>query len=258
MTKLASLLQAATLVEARSSMLQLKPASFGGNPEMARQIASEVKIIRRRMEEEHLEAAKALQDLLHSNERKARQIAADQEAKRVQEENQAAAAAEKEAAAAQVQKDKEAAAQEQREQEEKQAADKLQAKRDAAAAATEYITRAEKLMKQLVQVRQSVEPFEKSKAVGKRRLGMKKIVNGKVNTLAESVDKIRQVAKEVAQAIQEAKDEDEQLKQEAVGGAAIPPEAMRGKRYLVDLLSSKVIVRVQAEGFNGYVSRPCV
>jgi hypothetical protein len=26
----------------------------------------------------------------------------------------------------------------------------------------------------------------------------------------------------------------------------------RGKRYLVDLLSSKVIVRVQAEGFNGY------
>ena len=107
------------------------------------------------------------------------------------------------------------------------------------------------MMAKLVDIRQSVAPFDKSKAVGKRRLAMKKI-NGKINTLSDNAAKIQSVAVEVAQAIAQARQEDAQVKQQIQNGdASIPKEATVGKRYLVDLLCSKVIVRVQAEGFNG-------
>ena len=81
---------------------------------------------------------------------------------------------------------------------------------------------------------------------------MKKIINGKVNTLSENVDKIKSVAAEVSQAIGAARAEDENIKQQVqAGNRDLTPEMARGKRYLVDLLSSSVIKRVQAEGFNG-------
>jgi uncharacterized protein YoxC len=115
----------------------------------------------------------------------------------------------------------------------------------------EYVAQAQKLVSKLVQVRASVAPFETSKLVSQRRLGMKKIVNGKVNTLSENVDKIRQVAQEVSQAIAQAREQDEQMKQQQMQQQQMPPEMARGKRYLVDLLASSAIVRAQAEGFNG-------
>ena len=78
------------------------------------------------------------------------------------------------------------------------------------------------------------------------------IVNGKVNTLSDNAEKIRQVSHDVAAAIQEAREEDARLKQLIESGdQSIDKETTHGKRYLVDLLCSKVIVRVQAEGFNG-------
>jgi len=126
------------------------------------------------------------------------------------------------------------------------------ARAQAAKAATEYLVRAEKLVEQLKQLRVSVEPFEKSKPMGKRRLGMKKIVNGRVNTLAEDINKIREVAAEVSAAIAKAKDEDKQIEELIKNGnTEYTKEMAKGKRYFVDLLCSKVIVRVQAEGFNG-------
>lgn len=81
---------------------------------------------------------------------------------------------------------------------------------------------------------------------------MKKIVNGKVNTLSENVEKIKAVAQEVCEAIATARVEDENMKQQLQAGApGITSEMTRGKRYFIDLLCSKVIVRAQAEGFDG-------
>jgi hypothetical protein len=118
----------------------------------------------------------------------------------------------------------------------------------------EYLSRAKKLVAQLQTLRQSIEPFEASKAVAKRRLNMKKVVRGKVNTLAENAIKIKSVAVEVGKAISAARAEDEELKKQIqAGNTQITPEMPRGKRYLIDLLASSIMVRVQAEGFNGCV-----
>ena len=109
-----------------------------------------------------------------------------------------------------------------------------------------------KLIKQLVILRESIEPFEKSKAVGKRRLQMKKIIRGKLNTLSENTAKIREVAEEVSGAIGEARAVDNQVKQALERKeSGVTTEMARGKRYMVDLLASNTIQRVQAEGFNG-------
>ena len=60
------------------------------------------------------------------------------------------------------------------------------------------------------------------------------------------------MASEVSQAISEARSEDEGIKQALErGDAGYTADMARGKRYLVDLLASNVIQRVQAEGFNG-------
>eukprot|EP00536_Pseudo-nitzschia_multiseries_P000871 jgi/Psemu1/321812/estExt_fgenesh1_pg.C_110016 len=121
-----------------------------------------------------------------------------------------------------------------------------------AAKATEYIDRAKKLVAQLVQLRSSVEPFEKNKAVGKRRLGMKKMANGKVNTLNDSGPKIREVAAEMSNAIAKYDQEDAQLKQQLQQGTpGVTADMAVGRRYFVDLLASTAMKRVQAESFGG-------
>eukprot|EP00523_Entomoneis_sp_CCMP467_P015946 CAMPEP_0168775716 /NCGR_PEP_ID=MMETSP0725-20121227/5657_1 /TAXON_ID=265536 /ORGANISM="Amphiprora sp., Strain CCMP467" /LENGTH=946 /DNA_ID=CAMNT_0008825357 /DNA_START=81 /DNA_END=2921 /DNA_ORIENTATION=+ len=141
-------------------------------------------------------------------------------------------------------------AQEQAQRDEAQAAEQRVA--DAARAATEYLRRAEKFVAQLKQLRASVEPFDKSKPMAKRRLGMKKVVNGKINTLSEDIDKIRSVAQDVSAAIAQARQEDGQIEDMIKNGnTEYTKDMAKGKRYFVDLLCSKVIVRVQAEGFNG-------
>jgi hypothetical protein len=145
--------------------------------------------------------------------------------------------------------------QQQQQQQQQEAAEQERVQAARAAAEPEFVARAHRLVSQLVQVRASVEPFETSTAptVKRRRLQMKKLVAGKVNTLTENADKIRSVAAEVSQAIAAARAEDEQVRQQNSAGAhGVSSEMARGKRYLIDLLSSKVIVRVQAEGFNGY------
>ena len=58
----------------------------------------------------------------------------------------------------------------------------------------EHITKAKTLVAQLLQVRALVEPFEQNKTIGKRRLRLKKIVRGKVNTLSENAEKVREIA----------------------------------------------------------------
>lgn len=222
-------------------------------------IQREMDIERRRMEREHLEAAQGLKMLLDGVEEDAEKIRAEErrlgaaEQKKVddqqrKDEEEKKAVLEEEA----VEQDKAQKAQEQRDQKQREVTAKADAAKAAAAKEREYVVKAQKLVAQLVQVRLSVEPFEKSKTVGKRRLGMKKIINGKVNTLAENAGKIQEVAAEVSQAITAARAEDEQIKQQIqAGNQQLVPAMARGKRYLVDLLSCSAMKRVQAEGFNG-------
>jgi hypothetical protein len=117
---------------------------------------------------------------------------------------------------------------------------------------TEHVDRAKKLVRQLVQLRASIQPFDENKAVSKRRLGMKKIARGKLNTLSESAQKVQEVAMEVSQAItvmrQEDKDVAERLQR---GEQGVTQDMTRGKRYFLDLLASNSMSRVQAETFNG-------
>ena len=215
-----------------------------------------------RLEAEHAEAADALRLLLTRHQQQADQIVAAEQRLRQQQEQadqdrkqrlqqQAQEAAQKQADDAAAAKE-EVRLQKKKEEEEAAAA-------AAAAAPPEYVLRAQKLTAQLIAVQASVEPFDTAPAVAKRRLQMKKIVNGRVNTLSESVDKIRAVAEEVLQAIHRARQEDEAWKAQSNSNPQqFPPELARGKRYLVNLLSSKVIVRAQAEGFNGCVVGCCL
>eukprot|EP00978_Attheya_sp_CCMP212_P005977 scaffold13455_cov50-Attheya_sp.AAC.1 len=120
-----------------------------------------------------------------------------------------------------------------------------------AAKAKDYIAKADKLVIKLVELRASLGAFETSKEVSKRRLGMKKVVRGKLNTLAHDAAKIQSVASEISQAISDARQEDEVVKQQIQASGGSSSGLARGKRYLVDLLASNLIIRVQAEGFNG-------
>ncbi|KAL7563740.1 hypothetical protein ACA910_020428 [Epithemia clementina (nom. ined.)] len=235
------------------------PATYLQLGEAERRIRQEMEFEKRRYDRQHEETRRDIRALLEEEYKKAELNAENQrreeeaahakreaEMRRLQhleeqriEKEQQQEAAEEEA------REKERTKRLQKEQEAENAKRREQAARD-------YLTRADKLVAQLKQLQESVEPFEKSQALGRRRLEMKKVVNGKVNTLSEDVEKIRSVAAEVSAAIAKAKDEDRQI-QELVnaGNTEYTPEMAKGKRYFVDLLCSKVIVRVQAEGFNG-------
>ncbi|KAL9187286.1 hypothetical protein ACHAXT_001389 [Thalassiosira profunda] len=112
-----------------------------------------------------------------------------------------------------------------------------------AAKKNEHIARATSLIASLEEVRAGLKAFEKHKPVGRRRLGFKKIVNGKINTLSHDAHKVVEVGRLVSDAIAAAANDDTNS-----GG---DPVASLGKKYLLDLLCSNLIVRVQADGFNG-------
>jgi len=185
------------------------------------------------------------------------------EAERAEEERLAQeekARAEAEAARAEGQRRADEVAQQERAEEAEALAQRkteVKAKLEAEAAQkTEHITKAKNLMDRLVEVRASLESFETNKAVSKRRLQFKKVVRGRLNTLSHEADKIRAVSSDVVNAVNAARAEDEQIKSQleetgTLADGGLSPDMGRGKRYLLDLLCSNVIVRVQAEGFNG-------
>ncbi|GAX24822.1 hypothetical protein FisN_6Hh409 [Fistulifera solaris] len=215
-------------------------------------IQQRVERYRAKFAREQEEAAQALASLLQRQEAKALEI--EEEQKRSQEEQerqQQAEEDERRSQQAKVQEQKEeqarAAQEEAKRQEERQREALMQKSQE-----PEYVGRARKLVAELVQVRASVESFETSKAVSKRRLGVKKIANGKVNTLTEDANKVRSVAAEVSQAISVARAEDAEAKQRyEAQDPSVSVEMTRGKRYFLDFLCSKAIVRAQADGFNG-------
>jgi hypothetical protein len=255
MDKLAQLLKASTIVDRTPPSIsspshcgQIKPF-----PMQPRPINLNLNATRKRLRDEQEEAASALRSLLRGySESASKIIAAEEQAHSTrQKAAEEQKVIEREAAESEI-----ARVEEERLQREKQkakesaeAAALKEAIRIREAAANEHITKANKLRAQLVEVQKSVAAFDASKAVAKRRLNMKKIVNGRVNTLAENVEKIRSVAAEVLEAIATARKDDALAKEQQPGS----PELALGKRYLLNLLASNVIVRVQAEGFNGYV-----
>jgi len=227
--------------------------------ETVRRIEQMMQVERQRMEQQHLKTTQQVKSIVLELEQEAATVLKtrqreEDEARRKQEAQDAL----------QLKREQEIRNQQEREQrnrEEREAAEnerKLKEEKKRAeqqskvAAKTEYVAKAKKLVHQLVAVRESIAPFEKNKAVSKRRLGMKKVAGGKLNTLSENVGKIQEVAAHVSNAISEARSEDEQIKQALERKeAGYTSDMTRGKRYLVDLLASNTIQRVQAEGFNG-------
>jgi hypothetical protein len=250
MDRLASLLQAAALsIDTTTTLVDDDGRrNYLNSLAIAAAHDQEMQVERRRVETEHRQAAQALTQMLRSNEEKAAQILSqlELEQQKITAEQDEKEAEREKMECARKEEQKRQTAKEEKTRRKEEEKEKLAAKE------LEFVVKAKKLVAQLVVLRDSVAPFETSKALSKRRLGMKKIVNGKVNTLAENVDKIRSVAADVSKAIAEARVEDEQVKKQMQAGANhLTPEMARGKRFLVDLLASKVIVRVQAEGFNG-------
>ena len=116
---------------------------------------------------------------------------------------------------------------------------------------SDYIAKAQKLVSKLTEIRASIAPFDKSQYVKQRRLQMKRISNGRLNTLNHSSEKIKEVAMDVYKMIVKSKEEDDAVKAMMGSDASIPPEASKGRRYFVDLVACSVITRAEAEGFNG-------
>lgn len=227
-----------------------------------RKIQQKLQLERQRLDEQFNNRSTGLQQYVQEVERDAALILKDRQDKeealrREQEAVEAKAqrdAKEKEEKelrqreAAQAQREMEAAA---KKKEEEAKAEEEKAKEEAAKP-PEYVQKAKKLVAQLVVLRKSVEPFDKNAVVKKRRFQMKKITGGKISTLSADAGKIQAVATDVSQAVSAAREEDtrikEQLKQKEPG---VTPDMAVGKRYMLDLLASNAMKRIQAEGFNG-------
>ncbi|VEU40682.1 unnamed protein product [Pseudo-nitzschia multistriata] len=244
--------------------------AWAAPPDTEREISGRVEAVRRRVDEECRRAEELLGELVARSHREAdaileRRRAEEERLRKAREAEDDRLRAVREAAAERDRAEQErAAAVLERETEKEQAAtrdrearaaetERRRREREAAAKkATEYIDKAKKLVGQLVQVRASVEPFEKNKTVGKRRLGMKKMANGKVNTLNDNPSKIREVATQISTAIAAYEQEDGQIKTQLQQGApGLTSDMAVGRRYFVDLLASTAMKRVQAESFGG-------
>lgn len=168
---------------------RLAPTSTSSrSSDVSLQIAQKMAVERRRMEEEHREISRGVENILQDLDRETAAILKKRQAEedaRKEKERAAQEKLDKEEAHARQQKEKaqakEQAKQEAHTQAKQKEREERQKRADATAAKTEYIVKAKKLVGQLVQVRESIEPFEKNKSVAKRRLGMKKIVRYGIN-----------------------------------------------------------------------------
>ena len=175
------------------------------------------------------------------------------QAKRDQEEEQERIAREAEREQAVIQQQQTEAVAKQQEQAE-EVERKREEREQKRAKKTEYVTLAKKMVQKLDIVRAQIEFFETSKerSISKRRLQMKKVARGKMNTLSHDREKVLQVTGQVLEALKACTTEDLQMKQQMQqGNTAVTKDMTRGTRYLMDLIASTTIVRVQAEGFNG-------
>ena len=216
--------------------------------------------------QENTKLSQFLQSYIDKERQEAEQIQAEHkrqaevQARREAKEKEEAQKRQQAADAAQKEKDAKDAADAARQQEEarvaaerkeKQDKEKAQAARQRQKEAA-FMDEAQKMMEYLDQVRQSIVPFEKSKDVGKRRLAMKRVVNGRVNTLSEDAAKIQAVAADVNAAIAQARQDDAAAKAQVEAGTpGFSKEMYIGKRYFLNELCTNVVKRVQSDKFNG-------
>ncbi|KAL3791419.1 hypothetical protein ACHAW5_005793 [Stephanodiscus triporus] len=121
-----------------------------------------------------------------------------------------------------------------------------------AARADGHVDRAIELATRVDDMRSGLRAFDESSAAGRRRLQFKKVVNGRVNTLSHDSGKVRNVADAVIDAIaRAARDDDDYESTRTTTAGGSDPALALGRRYLLDLLCSNLIVRAQADGFNG-------
>ena len=238
----------------------------GQRSETQRNIQSKVEEERRRIDEECRSNTEALKQLVMKTEKEADVILNKKQAYEAQLKREQAVRDEQErkeqeardAQAAKAEQDKkrqeELRQQQDAQQQQAHAAAEQRSREQAELAKkkTEHVDRAKKLVRQLAQLRQSIQPFDENKAVSKRRLGMKKIARGKLNTLSESAQKVQEVATEVGQAITVMREDDRKVAEGIKRGEqGLTQDMTRGKRYFTDLLASNAMSRVQAETFNG-------
>lgn len=217
----------------------------------------------RRREKQHKEAFDTLRTVLKADHDAAKAILVQErqekqqqeervkqekeEAKREQEAHEAATRKELEE---QERKLREKAAKKEQQSKAKALAERKIA--EAEAAKTAYVTKAREQVENLKQLRAEVEPFDKNKAISKRRMNMKKICRGRVNTISADVGKVQSVAAEVIAAIKAEKLQDDEMQSQLQQGVPnVTPDMAKGQKYFLDLLASSAVVRVQAEGFNG-------
>ena len=199
MDQLTQLLRAASLKDTSKALLPIQPADPNEPPyamlaDTPSDIKKKIEQERLRMARDNKQAEEELKKLIRYNDEKADRIrrkekeeedrvAAENAARRVEEQKEQA----KIDAANKAREDKKRADEKERVEKEKEIEEINAAKAAEKAKKYEYLQRAKKLVLQLQTLRQSIEPFESSKAVSKRRLNMKKVVRGKVNTLAVSI-----------------------------------------------------------------------
>ena len=267
MDRIAQLLEATRLTTSTTSLLSLPPPPPPPPPPTSTQSSSSSALasIRASLLQEHQSRHQELQSILQEEAQAAAMIKQKQQQEQQEEEEK-----EKERAKQKQQEQAEEEAKKQEQKEEtasKSASPEKQQPQQAVSTESsskssqtqqedtipDHVAKAQKLVLQLAQVRASVQPFDvsKEKLISKRRLQMKKIAGGKLNTLTEEVQKVHEVAQQVGDAISQARRDDAQLKQTQQQAVASQPELARGKRYLLDLLGSNVLKRVQADGFNG-------
>ena len=118
--------------------------------------------------------------------------------------------------------------------------------------------RSEKLIRKLDKLRSALAPFDSSKdpIIRKRRLRMKKIANGRLNTLSREGEgeKIGAVVEEVISELSVASRDDNDVRARLkAGDRSVTKEGTCGEMYLMDLIVCSVVKRIRAEGFNGLV-----
>ena len=152
-------------------------------PSASLHIAEKMELERRRMEQEHIDITRGVQNVLYELDRQTALVLKERkEADEARQEQEQAVKTKRQQEQDETRKrnEEERAMQQAKvellAQAEQQQRDDQQRRLEMAATKTEYISKARKLVAQLVQVRESIEPFDKNKMVSKRRLGMKKIV----------------------------------------------------------------------------------
>jgi len=114
------------------------------------------------------------------------------------------------------------------------------------------ISKAEELASHLANTEARVAPFDSCEAVSKRRMQIKKLCHGRVNTICADVGKIQKISLEIVGAMKAEKQRDDDFRERLIKKDPIALESMTlGREYFINLLAREVRVRVEAEGFNG-------